>query len=211
MGGPGVPVALLLLAGCVCLCTELRAPIEPPRDKQPPLSRLWCQGTPRRAPCPAPWVHSAAGTSCQPGSSWGSKGFELPLTPLGFPSRFLPLCLLALTAGVFRFPGDSPAGGSSLLLRVSQPAARCQQRSRRSHAEEAQGRLQQGKKLACPPAASSVLPAHAAPGPGGWVASLGLIQQKQLVMFLLLPGVGCSFLPHKTMPSLKNKEIIKYI
>lgn len=52
---------------------------------------------------------------------------------------------------------------------------------------------------------------HAAPRPGGWAASLGCVQQKQLVMFLLLPGVGCSFLPHKTMPSFKNKEIIKYI
>lgn len=180
----------------------------PPGQAAPALQALVPGDT---SPCPMPCTAGAQRCRHQPGSSWGSMGFELPLTPLGFPSRSLPLSLLALTAGEFRFPGDSPAGGSSLLLRVSQPAARCQQRSRRSHAEEAQGRLQQGKKLACPPAASSVLPAHAAPGPGGWVASLGLIQQKQLVMFLLLPGVGCSFLPHKTMPSLKNKEIIKYI
>lgn len=70
---------------------------------------------------------------------------------------------------------------------------------------------EQGRSSHCPHAVLSVLPVQAAPRPGGWVASLGLIQQKQLVMFLLLPGVGCSFLPHKTMPSFKNKEIIKYI
>lgn len=70
---------------------------------------------------------------------------------------------------------------------------------------------ERGRSSLCPRAVSSVLPAQAALRPGGWVASLGLIQQKQLVMLLLLPGVGCSFLPRKTMPSFKNKEIIKYI
>lgn len=70
---------------------------------------------------------------------------------------------------------------------------------------------EQGRCSHHPRAVFPVLPAQAALGAGGWVASLGLIQQKQLVMFLLLPGVGCSFLPRKTMPSFKNKEIIKYI
>lgn len=92
-----------------------------------------------------------------------------------------------------------------LLLRVSPACTRCV--SRAARAGGCHGGCGAGKELSLP----SCWLLLAAPKPGGWVACLGFIQHKQLVLFLLLPGVGCSFLPHKTMPFFKNKEIIKYI
>jgi len=142
----------------------------------------------------------------------GCSGFLKVPAPFPADPSFSPLLLLL--QGNSGFLGTVRMGGSSLLLPLSagspQPAhagySRCSP-CPGGAVEDAE----RGRSSRCPPAAFSVLPAQAAPGPGGWAASLGSIQQKQLVMFLLLPGVGCSFLSHKTMPSFKNKEIIKYI